>query len=58
MKMIYGFGMVDSAYRCRTQSAINRKIYGEFTQSQFRQNFAELSSMQSLAIYRELLVKR
>jgi hypothetical protein len=54
----YGFEMVDAASGpflagIRHQS----KIYTESNQSTFRQIFADLTSMQTLAIYRQLLIK-
>jgi hypothetical protein len=54
----YGFEMVDapsaSPWRAKAHQS---KIYAESNQSDFRQFFAELISMQTLAIYRALLVK-
>jgi hypothetical protein len=56
---LYGFEMVDAPGRAvdpgkdRHQS----KIYTESNQSGFQRIFADLSSMQTLAIYRRLLVK-
>jgi hypothetical protein len=48
----YGFEMVDAGHsRSRRQS----KIYTESNQSDFSQILDELSSMQTLAIYRPLL---
>jgi hypothetical protein len=54
----YGFEMVDApdaavSMRNRHQS----KIYTESNQSDFSQVFGDLSSIQTLAIYRRLLVK-
>jgi hypothetical protein len=55
----YGFEMVDAKDPCRAVAPAARqsKIYGESNQSDFSLIFAELSSMQSLAIYRGLLVE-
>ena len=54
----YGFEMVDvpAAQFCR-KNAHQSKIYAESKQSDFPRIFAELVSMQTLAIYQRLLVK-
>jgi hypothetical protein len=57
--MIYGFEMVDAVRTTRPRPASRHqsKIYAESNQSDFSQFFAELISMQTLAIYRALLVR-
>jgi hypothetical protein len=56
----YGFEMVDGrrAIRGFAASRHQSKIYTESNQSDFRQIFADLTSMQTLAIYRGLIVKQ
>jgi hypothetical protein len=56
----YGFEMVDGrrAIPGFAASRHQSKIYTESNQSDFRQIFADLTSMQTLAIYRGLLVRR
>ena len=55
----YGFEMVDARKRIRSiaGSRHQSKIYAESNQSDFSQFFRDLTSMQTLAIYRRLLVK-
>jgi hypothetical protein len=55
----YGFEMVD-ARRARdiSETRLQSKIYTESNQSHFPQIFGDLTSMQILAIYRRLLIKR
>jgi hypothetical protein len=55
----YGFEMVDACRRIRSITGSRRqsKIYVESNQSDFSQIFRDLTSMQTLAIYRRLLVK-
>jgi hypothetical protein len=55
----YGFEMVDACGRIRsiTGSRHQSKIYAESNQSDFSQIFRDFTSMQTLAIYRRLLVK-
>ena len=55
----YGFEMVDVCGRIRsiTGSRHQSKIYAESNQSDFSQIFRDFTSMQTLAIYRRLLVK-
>jgi hypothetical protein len=55
----YGFGKVD-ATKCGAFAANHphqSKIYTESKESNFLQIFGELISMQTLAIYRRLLVR-
>jgi hypothetical protein len=51
----YGFEMVAAQF-CR-KNAHQSKIYAESKQSDFPRIFAELVSMQTLAIYQRLLVE-
>jgi hypothetical protein len=55
----YGFEMVDACGRIRsiTGSRHQSKIYAESNQSDYSQIFRDFTSMQTLAIYRRLLVK-
>jgi hypothetical protein len=55
----YGFEMVDAIERIRsiTGSRHQSKIYIESNDSDFSQIFGQLTSRQTLAIYRRLLVK-
>jgi hypothetical protein len=54
----YGFEMVDMPdARFNCESLHQSKIYTESNQPDFSQIFGELSSMQTLAIYRGLLVR-
>jgi hypothetical protein len=54
----YGFEMVDMPdARFHRKSRHQSKIYTESNQPGFLQIFGELSSMQTLAIYRRLLVR-
>jgi hypothetical protein len=55
----YGFEMVDArrVSRAFAESPHQSKIYTESNQSDFPQIFGDLTSMQTLAIYRRLLVK-
>jgi hypothetical protein len=55
----YGFEMVDARKRVRsiTGSRHQSKIYAESNQSDFSHIFRDLTSMQTLAVYRRLLVK-
>jgi hypothetical protein len=55
----YGFEMVDArkAFRALAESRHQSKIYTESNQSHFPQIFGDLTSMQTLALYRRLLVK-
>jgi len=55
----YGFEMVDVRGRIRsiTGSRHQSKIYAESNQSDYSQIFRDFTSMQTLAIYRRLLVK-
>jgi hypothetical protein len=56
----YGFEMVDrsGAFHPFAESRHQSKIYTESNQSHFSQIFGDLTSMQTLAIYRRLLVKQ
>jgi hypothetical protein len=56
----YGFEMVDAPERLAAagEGTHQSKIYAESNQSDFPQIFGELISMQTLAIYRPLLVRR
>jgi hypothetical protein len=58
-KGAYGFEMVDAPERAPFCREIPRqsKIYTESNQSDFPRIFAELISMQTLAIYRRLLIQ-
>jgi hypothetical protein len=51
--------MVDAckAFRALAESRHQSKIYTESNQSHFPQIFGDLTSMQTLALYRRLLVK-
>jgi hypothetical protein len=56
----YGFEMVDVCGRIRSTTGSRRhqsKIYAESNQSDLSRIFRDLTSMQTLAIYRRLLVK-
>ena len=54
----YGFEMVDAPGACFfSQSRHQSKIYTESNHWDFWQIFADLTSMQTLAIYRRLLVR-
>ena len=55
---IYGFEMVDARHAAHfARSRHQSKIYTESNHSDFSQIFGELTSMQTLAIYRRLLVR-
>ena len=54
----YGFEMVDTrGARHFTEIPRQSKIYTESIQSDFPQIFGDLTSMQTLALYRRLLVR-
>jgi hypothetical protein len=54
----YGFEMVDAEHADKTiQRARQSKIYTESNQSAFLQILAALNSMQTLVIYRRLLIR-
>jgi hypothetical protein len=54
----YGFEMVDTRdTRHSTEIPHQSKIYTESIQSDFTEIFGDLTSMQTLAIYRRLLVR-
>src|SRR5712691_4284812 len=54
----YGFEMVDAPNASKNRESRHQsKIYTESNQSGFLQIFGDLSSMQTLAIYRRLLVR-
>jgi hypothetical protein len=53
----YGFEMVDAAnVRFRARKRHQSKIYTESNQSDSSRIFGDLSSMETLAVYRRLLV--
>jgi hypothetical protein len=56
----YGFEMVDGGGLALFAAEFRRqsKIYSESNQSGFRRIFDDLTSMQTLAIYRRLLVRQ
>jgi hypothetical protein len=55
---LYGFEMVDAGARLIfPENRYQSKIYSESNHSNFRRIFGDLTSMQTLAIYRRLLVK-
>lgn len=56
---LYGFEIVDAAATAIVfaESRHQSKIYTEFNQSDFSQIFDDLTSMQTLAIYRRLVVR-
>jgi hypothetical protein len=54
----YGFEMVDAHREPKTSRKPHQsKIYTESNQSDFWQIFGDLTSMQTLALYRRLLVR-
>jgi hypothetical protein len=54
----YGFEMVDAhRERIRSPGASQSKIYIESNQSDFQPIFGEFTSMQTLTIYRRLIVR-
>jgi hypothetical protein len=57
-RTLYGFEMVDAPDAAfLAENRHQSKIYTESSQSHFSQIFGDLTTMQTLAIYRRLLVK-